>query len=223
MIIIDEMDAMCRTVRGGGAVVVVQQPLVLTACTPAQRSGASGDSSAAQHVYDGVVDQLLAKMDGLAGIDNVLVVGLTNRRDVIDEALLRPGRFEVQIAIGFPDVRGRRDIFSIHMDKMAAAGVVGASVDYGALAEGTRGMSGAHIAGIVRDAGARALARSYDPKSFAAGEPARKLEVRACAARGPLVCFPRTHSLLLACALGKYKCKHNTKKYARDTKARGRS
>ena len=64
----------------------------------AQRN--TGDATAASRLYDGVVNQLLAKMDGLTEMNNVLVIGLTNRWQVIDAALLRPGRFEVQIQIG---------------------------------------------------------------------------------------------------------------------------
>ena len=65
------------------------------------------DSSAAAAAYDSVVNQLLTKMDGLRSIHNILVIGMTNRRDLIDAALLRPGRFEVQIEIGLPDEEGR--------------------------------------------------------------------------------------------------------------------
>ena len=103
LIIIDELDAMCREV---GAVVADTLAMLwwrLLAChRPSphlfmQRN--SGDSTAASRLYDGVVNQLLANMDGLTRIDNVLVIGLTNRWQVIDAALLRPGRFEVQIQI----------------------------------------------------------------------------------------------------------------------------
>lgn len=68
----------------------------------------TGDATAASRLYDGVVNQLLAKMDGLTEMNNVLVIGLTNRWQVIDAALLRPGRFEVQIQIGYVTVQRQR-------------------------------------------------------------------------------------------------------------------
>jgi len=138
VIIIDEMDALCT-----------------------RRSGAGEENSPAQHLYDGVVDQILAKMDGLSEQDNVLVLGLTNRKDVIDPALLRPGRFEVHVRIGYPDEAGRRDILEVHTEKMRGQGIMSPSIDLGAIAKASEGCSGADIAGIVRDASGRAMERSF--------------------------------------------------------------
>ena len=63
--------------------------------------------------YDALVNQLLTLMDGLTEVHNTLVVGLTNRRELLDSALLRPGRFEVQIEVGLPDEQGRWEIFEV--------------------------------------------------------------------------------------------------------------
>ena len=69
-----------------------------------------------------VVNQILAKLDGVNSIPNVLVVGMTNRRELLDEALLRPGRLEVQIEIPLPDKEGRREILNIHFDALRKKG-----------------------------------------------------------------------------------------------------
>ena len=71
-----------------------------------------------------MVNQLLAKMDGVAAIPNVLVIGLTNRPELIDEALMRPGRLEVQVVIARPDADGRRDIARIHTRAMRENGLL---------------------------------------------------------------------------------------------------
>jgi vesicle-fusing ATPase len=65
-----------------------------------------------------VVNQILAKLDGIKAINNVLMIGMTNRRELLDEALLRPGRLEVQIEIPLPDREGRREILQIHFDAL---------------------------------------------------------------------------------------------------------
>ncbi|CAM9855191.1 unnamed protein product, partial [Heterosigma akashiwo] len=77
-----------------------------------RRGSLSGDTSG---VRDSVVNQLLSKIDGLRPLDNVLVVGMTNRLELLDEAMLRPGRFEVVMRIPEPDAAGRRQILGIHL------------------------------------------------------------------------------------------------------------
>lgn len=77
----------------------------------------SGESTRAS-----VVNQILAKLDGVQAINNVLLVGLTNRRELLDEALLRPGRLEVQIDVPLPDQEGRREILNIHFDALRRKG-----------------------------------------------------------------------------------------------------
>ena len=69
-------------------------------------------------VHDTVVNQLLSKMDGVDQLNNILVIGMTNRKDMIDEALLRPGRMEVQMEISLPDEAGRLQILKIHTARM---------------------------------------------------------------------------------------------------------
>ena len=67
---------------------------------------------------DSLVNQLLTKVDGVDALNNILLIGMTNRKDLLDEALMRPGRLEVQVEIGLPDERGRAQILNIHTAKM---------------------------------------------------------------------------------------------------------
>ena len=69
-------------------------------------------------VGDNVVNQLLAKLDGVEQVNNILVIGMTNRKDMIDDALMRPGRLEVKVEIGLPDEFGRQQILQIHTSRM---------------------------------------------------------------------------------------------------------
>ena len=134
VIIIDEIDAICKP-RG------------------------KTDQSAAGVAYDALVNQLLTLMDGLNEVHNTLVIGLTNRRELLDPALLRPGRFEVQIEVTLPDEEGRREIFEIHTREMKKNGLLGADVNVFELATNTSRFSGAEIAGVVRSASSYALER----------------------------------------------------------------
>ncbi len=134
VIIIDEIDAICKP-RG------------------------KTDQSAAGVAYDALVNQLLTLMDGLNEIHNVIVIGLTNRRELLDSALLRPGRFEVQIEVTLPDQEGRKEIFEIHTREMKKNGLLGSSVNLWELAANTSRFSGAEIAGVVRAASSYALSR----------------------------------------------------------------
>lgn len=85
------------------------------------RRRSSGEDSG-EATRASVVNQILAKMDGIKAINNVLVIGLTNRRELLDEALLRPGRLEVQIEVPLPDQEGRREILQIHFDALRKKG-----------------------------------------------------------------------------------------------------
>jgi cell division protease FtsH len=94
------------------------------------------------------LNQLLVEMDGFNGNEGVIVIAATNRADVLDKALLRPGRFDRQVNVGLPDVRGREQILNVHIKKVPAA----EDVKLYDLARGTPGFSGADLANIVNEA-----------------------------------------------------------------------
>ncbi|MEI6414831.1 MAG: ATP-dependent zinc metalloprotease FtsH, partial [Pseudomonadota bacterium] len=94
------------------------------------------------------LNQLLVEMDGFEGNEGVIVIAATNRPDVLDPALLRPGRFDRQVVVPLPDIRGREQILKVHMRKVPIAEDVAASV----LARGTPGFSGADLANLVNEA-----------------------------------------------------------------------
>lgn len=91
IIIFDEIDAICR-----------------------QR----GSVQSGTGVQETIVNQLLSKIDGVDSLNNILIIGMTNRKDMIDEAMLRPGRLEIHLEIGLPDEAGRLQIFEIHTKDM---------------------------------------------------------------------------------------------------------
>jgi vesicle-fusing ATPase len=91
VIIFDEIDAICRK---------------------------RGSTNSGTGVNESVVNQLLSKIDGVESLNNILIIGMTNRLDMIDEALLRPGRFEIHLEIGLPDEKGRVQIFNIHTSEL---------------------------------------------------------------------------------------------------------
>ncbi|SJM91005.1 protease, ATP-dependent zinc-metallo [Crenothrix polyspora] len=94
------------------------------------------------------LNQLLVEMDGFTGNEGVIVIAATNRADVLDKALLRPGRFDRQVTVGLPDVKGREQILNVHIKKVPAA----ADVELKFIARGTPGFSGADLANIVNEA-----------------------------------------------------------------------
>jgi cell division protease FtsH len=94
------------------------------------------------------LNQLLVEMDGFEGTEGIIVIAATNRPDVLDPALLRPGRFDRQVVVGLPDVRGREHILKVHMRKVPLADDVKPSL----LARGTPGFSGADLANLVNEA-----------------------------------------------------------------------
>ncbi|PYH74825.1 AAA family ATPase SEC18 [Aspergillus vadensis CBS 113365] len=133
IIIFDELDAVCKQ-RGSGA------------------GGGTG-------VGDSVVNQLLSKLDGVDQLNNILLIGMTNRKDMIDEALLRPGRLEVHMEISLPDEKGRAQILKIHTQKMRDNDVMDDDVDLAELALMTKNFSGAEISGLVKSASSFAFSR----------------------------------------------------------------
>lgn len=96
-----------------------------------------------------MVNQLLSIMDGPTKLNNVIIVGITNRISSIDPALMRPGRFEVKIEIGLPDKSGRIEIFDVHTKRMKENDYLASDVDFSQLATLTNNYSGADIEGVI--------------------------------------------------------------------------
>jgi cell division protease FtsH len=139
IIFIDEIDAVGRH-RGGG-------------------HGGGNDER------EQTLNQLLVEMDGFDGNEGVIVIAATNRADVLDKALLRPGRFDRQVEVGLPDVRGREQILKVHMRKVPLSD----NIDVSIIARGTPGFSGAELANLVNEAAlfaARANRRLVSPEEF---------------------------------------------------------
>ncbi|XP_030591258.1 vesicle-fusing ATPase isoform X1 [Archocentrus centrarchus] len=152
IIIFDELDAICKQ-RGTGA--------------------------SSTGVHDTVVNQLLSKIDGVEQLNNILVIGMTNRPDLIDDALMRPGRFEVKMEIGLPDEKGRVQILNIHTNKMRSFNLLAHDVDVKELAAETKNYSGAELEGLVRAAQSTAMNRHIKATSTVEVdmERAEKLQV----------------------------------------------
>ncbi|XP_064079732.1 vesicle-fusing ATPase 1-like isoform X2 [Macrobrachium nipponense] len=132
IIIFDEIDAICK-----------------------QRGSVAGNTG----VNDTVVNQLLSKIDGVEQLNNILVIGMTNRKDMMDDALLRPGRLEIQVEIGLPDEQGRFDILQIKTSKMKQHNKLDRDVDLAEVAALTKNFSGAELEGLVKAASSSALKR----------------------------------------------------------------
>ncbi|KAL2472665.1 Vesicle-fusing ATPase [Forsythia ovata] len=132
VIIFDEIDAICKS------------------------RGSTRDGTG---VHDSIVNQLLTKIDGVEALNNVLLIGMTNRKDLLDEALLRPGRLEVQVEISLPDENGRLQILQIHTNKMKENSFLAPDVNLQELAARTKNYSGAELEGVVKSAVSYALNR----------------------------------------------------------------
>mmetsp|Transcript_7357 Transcript_7357/g.16657 ORF Transcript_7357/g.16657 Transcript_7357/m.16657 type:complete len:736 (-) Transcript_7357:225-2432(-) len=128
---------------------------------------ARGSKADGTGVHDSIVNQLLSKIDGVDSLNNILLIGMTNRMDLIDEALLRPGRLEVHVEISLPDEAGRLQIFNIHTKSMREKGYLDKSVSLPELAAETKNFSGAEISGLIRSATSFALNRKVDIHNLA--------------------------------------------------------
>lgn len=115
------------------------------------------------------LNQLLVEMDGFEGNDGVIVIAATNRADVLDKALLRPGRFDRQVYVGLPDIRGREQILQVHLRKVP----LDERVDPSIIARGTPGFSGAELANLVNEAALMAARSSKRLVSMEDFEKAR--------------------------------------------------
>lgn len=135
IIIFDEIDSICRN---------------------------RGSSTGGTNVGDTVVNQLLTMIDGVNSPDNLLIIGMTNRLDLIDEAMLRQGRFGVQIEISLPDKKGRIQIFNIHTCHIRENNMLDQEVDIDVLAEKTKNYTGAEIEGVVKEAYSYVIHREID-------------------------------------------------------------
>jgi len=141
VIILDEIDAICK------------------------QRGSTQDSTG---TADTIVTQMLSKIDGVEALNNVLLIGMTNRIDMLDRALLRPGRLELHVEISLPDEAGRVEILNIHTSAMRENGLLEAAVSIPAIAKSTRNFSGAELEGLVRAATSFAMSREVDVHNLAA-------------------------------------------------------
>lgn len=117
-------------------------------------------------VASNVVNQLLAMIDGVEALNNILLIAMTNRKDLIDPAIIRPGRFEVHIEINLPDEDGRVQILNIHTKKMKESGILGADVDIQKIAQLTKNYTGAEIEALTKSATSFSLNRNHDLLDF---------------------------------------------------------
>ena len=119
--------------------------------------GATRSSDETSQAAERVVSQLLTELDGIKGMNGVTVIGATNRPDLLDDALLRPGRFDRTVGIGMPDVQAREEIFRVHTAKHAIG-----DAHRRELAERTDGYTGSDIVAIVREAGLLAVEEAIE-------------------------------------------------------------
>ncbi|KAJ6728583.1 VESICULAR-FUSION PROTEIN NSF [Salix koriyanagi] len=166
VIIFDEIDAICKS------------------------RGSTRDGTG---VHDSIVNQLLTKIDGVESLNNVLLIGMTNRKDLLDEALLRPGRLEVQVEISLPDENGRLQILQIHTNKMKENSFISPDVNLQELAARTKNYSGAELEGVVKSAVSFALNRqlSLDDLTKPVDEETSTDDLERCRLNGMVDCGDR--------------------------------
>jgi vesicle-fusing ATPase len=138
VIVFDEMDSICR---------------------------ARGSINSGTGVHDNAVNQLLAKIDGVESLNNILIIGMTNRKDLMDEAILRPGRLELHVEIGLPSESGRQEILTIHTKRMVENNLLEKDVDLAEIARLTKNYTGSELEALVKRASTYALNKGIDFKS----------------------------------------------------------
>ena len=139
IIIFDEIDAICKS---------------------------RGTVNSGTGVHDSMVNQLLSMIDGVDALNNILVIGMTNRKDLLDEAILRPGRFEVHIEVGLPDEHGRQEIFTIHTKTMSKNNLLHSDVKLDKLAKMTKNYTGAEIESVVKSAASFFINKNFNILDF---------------------------------------------------------
>ncbi|MFM2089880.1 MAG: ATP-dependent zinc metalloprotease FtsH, partial [Planctomycetota bacterium] len=122
------------------------------------RKRGQGFSSGGHDEREQTLNAILVEMDGFASTDKVIVIAATNRVDVLDPALLRPGRFDRHIFVSLPDIAGREQILNVHADKVK----LGPAVDLGMIARGTPGFSGADLESLINEAALHAARSDQD-------------------------------------------------------------
>ncbi|UJR28619.1 hypothetical protein I4U23_009852 [Adineta vaga] len=140
----------------------------------------TGSNSVRDTVHDSITAQLLAEIDGMAYLNNILIIGTTNILEAIDPALLRPGRIETVIKVDLPDARARSAIFDLHMKALLRNGALYRDVDVNSIIHGTEGLTGAHIERIIRLAIHAAMRRDILHRNTfdVTDEQAEELQVR---------------------------------------------
>lgn len=129
----------------------------------AKPRGADSDSTG---VASNVVNQLLSMIDGVDALNNILLIAMTNRKDLIDPAIIRPGRFGIHIEINLPDEHGRLQIFNIHTKQMRTSEILGPDVDLQHLAQIAKNYTGSEIESVVSSAKSFSLNRHHDLLDF---------------------------------------------------------
>ncbi|WP_438029297.1 ATP-dependent zinc metalloprotease FtsH [Sorangium sp. So ce233] len=145
------------------------------------RAKGHGDSASAEH--DQTLNQLLVEMDGFDHATGIVVIASTNRVDMLDPALLRPGRFDRKITVPLPDVRGREEILNVHAGPIPLQG----EVDLGTIARSTPGFSGADLANLLNEAAILAAREGAEAVDFTHIDRARDRVLMGLERKGVLV------------------------------------
>jgi SpoVK/Ycf46/Vps4 family AAA+-type ATPase len=136
-------------------------------------------------------------MDGVDQLNNILIIGMTNRKDLIDEALLRAGRLEVHVEISLPDEAGRLQILNIHTTSMRQGGLMDKDVDLKEIAAQTKNFSGAEIRGLVNSASSFAFTRHVKVGSLFVHIDGRRVLIIHCYTRSAPALASQTMSTTL--------------------------